>query len=85
MRNANASSTLPDFVSTLDPVGNPTQLVQTGAVSTTETYGYDANDRLASLCFQAAGSCPGAADLPPLVLRQGGKPAHGGPPDGHTG
>jgi RHS repeat-associated protein len=48
-------------VATLDPVGNPTQIVQTGAVSSTQTYGYDADDRILSVCFQA-GTCPGASD-----------------------
>ena len=49
------------FVSTLDPVGNPTEIVRTGSLAQTQTYGYDANDRLTSVCFQA-GMCPGASD-----------------------
>lgn len=35
--------------------------MQSGAVSSTQTYTYDANDRLTSVCFQA-GSCPGGSD-----------------------
>jgi RHS repeat-associated protein len=61
VKNAKGASVLSDFVSTLDPVGNPTSVVQTGAVSSTTTYAYDANDRLTSVCFQA-GTCPGASD-----------------------
>jgi|GEM_PF-2749284 len=49
------------FLATLDPVGNPTQVVRTGSLSQTQTYSYDASDRLLSVCFQA-GSCPGASD-----------------------
>jgi RHS repeat-associated protein len=49
------------FVSTLDPVGNPLSTVRTGSVAETRTYGYDANDRLVSVCFQV-GACPGAGD-----------------------
>lgn len=48
------------FASTLDPVGNPTQVVRSGSLAQTQTYTYDANDRLLSVCFQA--SCPGADD-----------------------
>jgi YD repeat-containing protein len=61
VKNATGASVLSDFVSTLDAVGNPTQIVQSGAVSSTETYSYDANDRLLSVCFQA-GSCPDGSD-----------------------
>lgn len=51
---------LSDFTYTLDPVGNPTQVVRTGGISSTTTYGYDANDRLTSVCLQA--SCPNQTD-----------------------
>src|SRR5207248_2920681 len=34
---------------------------RSGAVASTTTYGYDANDRLTSVCFQA-GTCPGGSD-----------------------
>jgi RHS repeat-associated protein len=61
VKNANATSTLSDYVSTLDPVGNPTQIVQTGAVNATQTYTYDQNDRITSVCFQA-GTCGGSSD-----------------------
>jgi RHS repeat-associated protein len=39
----------------------PTQVVRSGATSSTATYTYDANDRLTGVCFQA-GTCPGGAD-----------------------
>jgi len=55
------ASTLAKFASTLDPVGNPTQIARTGSLAQTQTYGYDANDRLTSVCFQA-GACPGGSD-----------------------
>lgn len=61
VKNAKGASVLSDFVSTLDPVGNPTQIVQSGAVAGRQTFSYDANDRLLSVCFQA-GTCPGASD-----------------------
>lgn len=57
------ATVLARFVSTLDPVGNPLAIVRTGSAPETRTYGYDANDRLVSVCFRAA--CPGASD--PLV------------------
>jgi RHS repeat-associated protein len=60
VKNANNSSVLSEYGYTLDPVGNPTTVTETGAVSSTTTYGYDANDRLTSVCFQA--SCPGSND-----------------------
>ncbi|MCI0634308.1 MAG: peptidoglycan DD-metalloendopeptidase family protein, partial [Actinobacteria bacterium] len=55
------SSTLASFVATLDAVGNPTQIVRTGALQETQEFTYDSNDRIASVCFQA-GTCPGATD-----------------------
>jgi RHS repeat-associated protein len=61
VKNAKGASVLSDYVSTLDPAGNPTQIVQTGAVNATQTYSYDANDRILSVCFQA-GTCPNAGD-----------------------
>jgi RHS repeat-associated protein len=61
VKNAKGASVLSDFVSTLDPAGNPTQIVQAGTVSSTQTYTYDANDRVLSVCFQA-GTCPGGSD-----------------------
>jgi len=51
-----------DFVSTLDPVGNPTQIIRTGsALTQTQTFSYDGMDRLAGVCFQS-GNCPGGSD-----------------------
>jgi RHS repeat-associated protein len=55
------TTTLASFVATLDGVGNPTQVVRTGALSQTQAYTYDPNDRIVSVCFQA-GVCQGAQD-----------------------
>jgi RHS repeat-associated protein len=60
VKNANGSSVLSDFTSTLDAVGNPTTIVRSGATSETATYTYDANDRLTGVCYQT--SCPGGSD-----------------------
>src|SRR5207248_2242207 len=61
VKNAKAGATLSEFAVTMDAVGNPTTVVRSGAVASTTTYGYDANDRLTSVCFQA-GTCPGGSD-----------------------
>jgi RHS repeat-associated protein len=55
-----AGSTLADFTSTLDPVGNPTQVVRAGNLPGTTSYTYDVRDRLTEVCFQS--SCPGGSD-----------------------
>ncbi len=55
------TATLLRFAATLDPLGNPTQMVRTGALAQTQTYTYDASDRIVSVCFQN-GTCPGASD-----------------------
>ena len=60
VKNAKGAFVLSDFAYTLDPVGNPTRVDQGGAVSSTTTYGYDASDRLTSVCYQA--SCAGGSD-----------------------
>jgi len=49
------------FASTLDAVGNPLSTVRTGSLTETRTYGYDANHRLVSVCFEV-GACPGPSD-----------------------
>ena len=49
------------FAITRDPVGNPSQIVRTGALAQTQTYTYDAMDRISGVCFQA-GTCPGGTD-----------------------
>jgi RHS repeat-associated protein len=59
--NAKGGTTLSEHTATLDAVGNPTQIVRSGATNSTMTYGYDANDRLTSVCFQA-GTCPNGSD-----------------------
>jgi RHS repeat-associated protein len=61
VKNQRSSTVLSQFVSTLDPVGNPTQVVRTGSLAETQTYTYDANDRITGVCLQA-GTCPGASD-----------------------
>jgi RHS repeat-associated protein len=58
--NKKAATTLSGFSWTLDPAGNPTSNVRTGATSETDTYTYDNLDRLTSVCFQT--SCPGGSD-----------------------
>jgi RHS repeat-associated protein len=54
------TTTLAGFVATLDAVGNPTQIARTGALTQTQTFAYDPNDRLVSVCFQTA--CAGSQD-----------------------
>ena len=61
VKSQRGSTILARFVSTLDPVGDPTQVVRTGALSETQSYAYDAADRITGVCFQA-GTCPGASD-----------------------
>lgn len=53
-------STLADFTYTLDPVGNPTQVIRAGNAPGTTSYTYDSRDRLIEACFQV--SCPGGSD-----------------------
>jgi RHS repeat-associated protein len=60
VKNANGTSVLSDFTSTLDAVGNPTTIIRSGATSETATYTYDANDRLTGVCYQT--SCPNGSD-----------------------
>ena len=55
------ATNLAGFTATLDPVGNPTQVLRTGSLGQTQSYAYDASDRIVSVCFQA-GTCPGASD-----------------------
>ena len=55
------TTTLASFVATLDGVGNPTQIARAGALQQTQTFTYDASDRIVSVCFQS-GTCPGAQD-----------------------
>ncbi len=60
VKSVNGATSLVDLSYTLDPVGNPTQVVRTGTAPGTTTYGYDARDRLTEVCRLAA--CPGASD-----------------------
>jgi len=55
------TATLASFVATHDPVGNPTQVVRTGEFAQSQTYAYDASDRIVSVCFKAT-MCSGASD-----------------------
>jgi RHS repeat-associated protein len=54
-------ATLAKFALNLDPAGNPLSVARTGSLAQTQTYTYDANDRLLSVCFQS-GTCPNASD-----------------------
>jgi YD repeat-containing protein len=58
--NKKGTSTLSAFAWALDPDGNPTTSVRTGATSETDTYSYDNLDRLTGVCFQT--SCPNQND-----------------------
>ena len=60
IKNAKGASTLSRYVATLDPIGEPTQIARTGAVTSTTAYGYDNIGRITSVCFQA--SCPNQTD-----------------------
>jgi len=61
--NARNSTVLSNYAYTLDPVGNPKKVVQTGAVSSTTTYGYDGNNRLTDACYQlTCNENPGSND-----------------------
>lgn len=61
--NAKNSSVLSDYAYTLDPVGNPKKVLQTGAVSSTTTYSYDGNNRLTDACYQlTCNENPGSTD-----------------------
>jgi RHS repeat-associated protein len=61
VKSEKAGTPLARFVITPDNIGNPTQIVRTGSLTQTQTYTYDAMDRLKSVCFQA-GTCAGASD-----------------------
>jgi RHS repeat-associated protein len=61
IKNQRGTNILSRFLSTLDAVGNPTQVVRTGSLAETQTYTYDASDRITGVCLQT-GSCPGASD-----------------------
>ena len=60
MKNIKGSVVLADFAYTLDPVGNPSQVVRAGTLPGTTSYAYDNRDRLTEACFQT--SCPGGSD-----------------------
>jgi RHS repeat-associated protein len=62
IRNQKGAATLSRFVSTLDPVGNPTRIdrERTGQALQTQTFTYDDMDRLSGVCFQTG--CPGPSD-----------------------
>jgi RHS repeat-associated protein len=58
VKNATNTTTLSDYVSTLDSAGNPTS-IQDGTSFT--TYTYDSNDRVTGVCFQNS-TCPNTSD-----------------------
>ncbi|HEX6699608.1 MAG TPA: DUF6531 domain-containing protein [Gaiellaceae bacterium] len=47
--NASTGGGLSDFAATLDAVGNPTQIVRSGAISSTTSLTYDADDRVTAV------------------------------------
>ena len=61
VKSVKGANTLIDVTYTRDALGNPLQETTTGAAPVTKTFGYDAMDRLTSVCFQA-GTCPGGSD-----------------------
>jgi RHS repeat-associated protein len=61
VKSQKGATILARFVATRDSVGNPSQIVRTGSLAQTQTYTYDASDRLKSVCFQA-GTCPSTGD-----------------------
>jgi RHS repeat-associated protein len=62
LRNTRGGTTLSSFAYTLDPVGNPTQVVTPNG---TRTFAHDALDRLTEVCYQLV--CAGPLD--PLITR----------------
>lgn len=59
--NKKGSSVLSDDVLTLDPVGNPLTVVQTGSYPITTNYTYDSRDRLTQVCYQATACTSGSS------------------------
>jgi RHS repeat-associated protein len=55
------ATVLARFRSTLDPIGNPTEIARTGSLAQTQTYTYDESGRLLSVCFEE-GSCAAGSD-----------------------
>ncbi len=51
--NQKGTTLLSKFVSTLDPVGNPTGIDRTGKLAEITTYTFDPNDRVVTACFAA--------------------------------
>jgi RHS repeat-associated protein len=62
VKTANGTSTLAEFAYTLDPVGNPTQVAQSGADTCTSTYTYYNSDWLHTASFSP--DCPGGSTAP---------------------
>ena len=59
VKNTKGATTLSKYALTLDKVGNPTKIANTG--TSTQTFLYDVNDRLTEACFKANGAaCTGA-------------------------
>ena len=58
--NTLSGGTVSELAYTLDAVGNPTRIVRTGTLAGTQTYAYDADNRVTSVCYQS--SCPGGSD-----------------------
>ena len=54
VKNQKGASVLSRFVMTRDPVGNPASVDRTGGLTQLQTYTYDANDRISTICFAAS-------------------------------
>lgn len=65
--NARDGTVLSDFAYTLDPDGNPTKIVQTGAISSTTAYEYDNDNRLIDACYQATPCNEGPSSSDPYI------------------
>jgi RHS repeat-associated protein len=67
VNNARSGTVLSDFAYTPDPDGNPTKVVQTGAVSSTTLYQYDNSNRLTDACYQATTCNESAGSTDPYI------------------
>jgi RHS repeat-associated protein len=59
--NKKGATTLAEFAMSIDPAGNPTQVVRTGSLAQTQRYTYDGIDRITEACFQASACTSGSS------------------------
>ncbi len=59
--NKKNTTTLSQYVLTLDKDGNPSKIVRSGTPAETRTYKYDGLERLTEVCFQAAACTAGTS------------------------